>query len=124
MLLKNYGAKKKMMFGTKFKQGDILIVPFPFSELSSIKQRPVLVLSKNNDISDDIITCGITSYLKDAENSILISNESLNKGNIPQESRIKVDKIFSLEKTIIKKKIGEINKDTMKKVKAIFINLV
>ncbi len=109
-----------------FKQGDIIIVPFPFSNLSSIKQRPVIVLSKtkDNEVSEDIITCGITSNLRGIKHSILIDNSNLEEGKIPKESRVKVDKIFTIEKSIIKKRIARLNKETFEKVKSEFINLV
>jgi len=109
-----------------YEQGEIVIVPFPFSDLSSIKQRPVLILSKdtNNKISDDIITCGITSNLKDTKYSVLIDNNYLEKGEIPSKSRIKVDKLFTLDKNIVKKKIAKINKKTLLKVREKFLDLV
>ena len=103
-----------MKFGTQFNQGDILIVPFPFSNLTGIRQRPVLVLS-TTDYSkecEDIITCGITSNLKDSKFSVLIDNSILIEGNIPTKSRIKVDKLFTLERNIVIKRIGRINKET------------
>jgi mRNA interferase MazF len=49
-----------MTFGIKYEQGDIVVVPFPFTDLSEVKQRPVLILSKKN-ASLYVITCGITS---------------------------------------------------------------
>ncbi len=109
-----------------YKQRDIVIVPFPFSDLSSIKQRPVLVLSKDKDMEDseDIITCGITSYLKEAKHSILIDNNSLELGAIPKPSRIKVDKLFTLDKRIIKKKVAIIDKKIFEIVKKEFESLV
>ena len=115
-----------MMSGTMYEQGEILIVPFPFSNLSSVKQRPVLVLSKNeyNNKTDDIITCGITSNLKDIENSVLIENKNLVNGQIPTPSRIKVDKLFTIEKSIIKRKFGRVNNDILERVKKEFIKLV
>jgi len=115
-----------MKFGMKYKQGEIAIVPFPFSDLSSIKQRPVLILSKSkyNRSSGDLVTCGITSNLKNSEYSVLINNFNLNFGSIPIKSRIKVDKIFTIDKKIIKKKIGFLNEETLDKVKEEFFKII
>lgn len=109
-----------------YEQGEIVIVPFPFSDLSSIKQRPVLVLSKSSDNKrfEDIITCGITSNIKDAEYSVEIDNKNLSLGTIPMKSRIKVDKLFTLNKKIIKKKIARIDRDTFNEVRTEFFKLV
>lgn len=114
-----------MKSGTLFKQGEIAIVPLPFTDLSGTKQRPVLILSKTDyNGSDDIITCGITSNLKDAEHSVIIDNKNLSEGQIPITSRIKVDKLFTLEKSLVRKIIGRINNQTFEMVKKEFINLI
>ena len=109
-----------------YEQGEVIVVPFPFSDLSNIKQRPVLILSKDSDnkISEDIITCGITSNLRDIKYSVLIDNNDLEKGEIPAKSRIKIDKLFTLNKNIIKKKVAKINKETLLKVKEEFMKLI
>ncbi|MFT4344069.1 MAG: type II toxin-antitoxin system PemK/MazF family toxin [Candidatus Woesearchaeota archaeon] len=112
-----------MISGIPFKQGDICIVPFPFSNLKAVKQRPVLIISKDNN-SDDVITCGITSYLKDSAYSVLINTSNLSEGFIPTQSRIKVNKLFTLEKSIIIKKIGTLNKKTLSLVKKEFVELM
>ncbi len=109
-----------------YKQGEIVIVPFPFSDLSSVKQRPVLILSKNDDNlkSEDLITCGITSNMRDSKYSVLISNENLIEGSIPVKSRIKIDKIFTVSKNIIKKSLGRIDDSSFKKVRKEFLELI
>ena len=115
-----------MKYGTLFEQGEILIVPFPFSDLSGTKQRPVLVISKMayNRKAEDIVTCGITSNLKDSWFSVLIDNKDLEYGQIPKPSRIKADKLFTLEKSIVKKRIAKINSMALNKVKEEFFNLI
>jgi len=115
-----------MKSGIRYNQGEIIVVPFPFSDLSSIKQRPVLVLSKNtdNESAEDIITCGITSNLKDTMYSVLIENTNLEHGQIPTKSRIKVDKLFTLNKSIVKKKVAKINQETFNLVKQVFFKLI
>ena len=115
-----------MKSGIQFKQGELVVVPFPFSDLTTIRQRPVLIISNNryNDTSEDIITCGITSNLKNSQYSILFDNPDLLEGSLPVKSRIKVDKLFTLNKNIIIKRIGRINKETFDKVKNEFFNLV
>ena len=115
-----------MKSGIVFNQGDILIVPFPFSDLTSIRQRPVLVLSKKeyNEKCEDVITCGITSNLKDSVCSVLIEDSSLTEGKIPIKSRVKADKLFTLNKSIVIKKLARINKDTFDKVRKELFNLI
>lgn len=114
-----------MKSGTRYEQGDIVLVPFPFTDLSAIKQRPVLILSTNNynNQAEDVITCGITSNLKDQNYSVFINNENLENGELPTASRIKVDKLFTLNKAIIKKSIGTINKETLIKAKEELVRL-
>jgi len=115
-----------MKSGILFNQGDIILVPFLFSDLSNIRQRPVLVLSnlEYNKNSNDIITCGITSNLKDTNCSVLIENKDMLEGNLVIMSRIKVDKLFTLEKTIINKKLGRINKEIFNRVKKELFKLI
>jgi len=113
-------------FGTQFNQRDILIVLFPFSNLRAIIQRPVLVLSNNNynKNSEDIVTCGITSNLKDTFCSVVVDNSNLSKGKIPIQSRIKVDKLFTIEKRIVRKKIARLNNETFEQIKKEFLRLI
>jgi len=106
-----------------FEQGEILLIPVPFSNLSSVKRRPVLVLSNNlhNSSSKDIIVIAITSNL--AQNGIEISNNSLINGFLPKKSIIKVDKVYTLEASIAIKNIGKINNDVLLNVYNEFMKL-
>ena len=108
-----------MKSGIMFEQMNILVVPFPFTDLSGLKQRPVLVLSSNeyNRKTKDIVTCGITSNLKDAAYSVLITNDDLKEGRIPARSRIKVDKLFTLEQGIVRKKVAKVSENVFEMVK-------
>ncbi len=114
-----------MKSGIQFEQGEIVLVPFPFSDLKSVKQRPVLVLSNNgyNKRAEDIVTCGITSNLKDSECSVLIYNHNLLEGKLPVKSRIKVDKIFTLKQTLVKKRIARIDKKIFDQVRKELLKL-
>jgi mRNA interferase MazF len=106
-----------------FDQGEILLIPVPFSNLSSVKKRPVLVLSNDtyNSSSRDIIVIAITSNL--TQEGIEISNNSLIDGFLPKKSIIKVDKIYTLEASIAIKKIGKVNNDVLLNVYNEFMKL-
>ena len=58
--------------GQLLKQRDIILVPFPFTDLTNSKRRPALIISNNkfNKESGDVIVCAITSNISD--DSILI----------------------------------------------------
>lgn len=114
-----------MKSGISFEQGEIVFVPFPFTNLRSIKKRPVLILSRTdyNKRSVDFISCGITSNLKDPDYSVLLESRDLSKGFLPKPSRIKVKTIFTLEKSIAIKSFGKVKESVMEKVKQEFYKL-
>ena len=107
-------------------QRDIVLLPFPFSNLKQSKVRPVIILSndKHNKKSNDIVVMPVTSNLQQTNYDILITNDNLDKGNLITDSRIKVDKIFSVEKKLIKMKIGKIDKQTFSKITTLLSSLV
>jgi len=115
-----------MKSGTVYEQGEIVFVPFPFTDLSTTKKRPVLVLSKTeyNKRTEDFVTCGITSNIQDVEYSVLIDNSSMAYGTLPRQSRIKVDKIFTLEQSLVVKRLARVKMEVMQKVKEEMFKLV
>lgn len=62
----------------RFIKGDVVVIPFPFSDLSSNKRRPALVLSALD--GDDVILCQITSREVRDEFAIPLSIEDFREG--------------------------------------------
>jgi len=108
-----------MRYGTMYRQGDILLIPIPYSDLTSNKKRPVLVLSNDdyNIKTEDIIVAAITSNITSKEYSILISNKDMQEGNLHVNSCIRVDKIYTLSQSIVIKKFGAVKPEIINNVK-------
>jgi mRNA interferase MazF len=115
-----------MQSGTSFETGEVLLVPFPFTDLSRIKRRPVLVMSssKHNRSSPDFISCGITSNLENRQNSVLLDPSEVVEGSLPVRSRIKYDKIFTLEKSLVIKSLGKVSPQKFAQVQNGLISLL
>ena len=100
------------------EQGDLLLVPFPFSDQSGRKVRPVIVMSINgfNIASEDIIVVGVTSSISKDKYTINLGNKNLDEGKLHTDCCIKVENILKLDKELIIKKIGKVNKNTCKEI--------
>ena len=100
------------------EQKDLLLVPFPFSDQSGRKIRPVIVISNDefNKHSEDIIVIGVTSNILKDKYTITLTNNNLEEGKLSTNCVIKTENILKLDKMLIIKKIGKINKDTLKNI--------
>ena len=82
---------------TKYKQGDIVLVPFPFTDQEMAKQRPAVVVSANwyNTSRSDCILAAITSSFQEplARDEILVSGLVLKQTGLLKESIIRAGKI-------------------------------
>ncbi len=106
----------------EFVKGDVVVLPFPFSDLSKSKKRPALVVASLQ--GDDIILCQITSEKRIDDYSIVLSNSDFKTGTLNLTSMIRPNRIFTADKSIILYKIGSIKepkiKETEKEITKIF----
>lgn len=89
-----------------FIKGDIVVIPFPFSDLSGSKRRPAMILADLN--GDDVLLTQITSQPND-NNAIAITETDFLSGSLPLNSYIRPNRIFTADKNIIIRKAGSIN---------------
>jgi mRNA interferase MazF len=88
----------------RLKKGDIVVVPFPFSDLSDIKVRPALVVASLS--GEDVILCMITSSPKYGQGYIEINDSDLDEGYFQEKSYIRPARLFTIDCNRILYKIG------------------
>lgn len=92
-----------------YEQQDIVLIPFPYSDLTGMKRRPALIVSnKKINSTEDRICCLITSNKPDY--GLKIDKEFLRNGNLPFQSWIKPHRLFTIPERIIVKKLCSITK--------------
>ncbi|MBF0231371.1 MAG: type II toxin-antitoxin system PemK/MazF family toxin [Desulfamplus sp.] len=98
----------------KFVKGDVVVTPFPFSDLKSNKRRPALIIA--NLYGDDVIMCQITSKNVSDSYAISLLNEDFESGNLPVESNIRANRLFTADTKIIIKIAGKIKNEKLDQV--------
>ncbi|OIO74446.1 MAG: growth inhibitor PemK [Elusimicrobia bacterium CG1_02_37_114] len=98
----------------EFIKGDIVVVPFPFSDLTQSKRRPALVITVLE--GDDIILCQITSQRVKDKYAVLIDDNDFSDGSLKQPSNIRPNRIFTADKNIILYRIGHLKPEKMNKI--------
>ncbi|WP_163381086.1 type II toxin-antitoxin system PemK/MazF family toxin [Cyclobacterium sp. SYSU L10401] len=107
-----------------FRQGDIVIVPFPFTDGQQSKNRPAVVVSAERvNNTRDVILAQISSTTRRDDFSFYIS-ESMLTVSLRKESQVRVQKIFVMEQRLVKKKISQLKEpaknELIKKIKSLF----
>lgn len=107
-------------------QRDIVLVPYPFSDLSQAKYRPAIVMSNDtyNRKFKDFIAIPLTTNPNTRDHTIPVTSTEMAKGNLTAASVAKVDKIFSLEQKLIVKTYGQLRGDVFDKIRTELINLL
>jgi mRNA interferase MazF len=95
--------------------GQVVLATFPFSDLSSARLRPCLVIG----IADfsDVLLCQITSKNYGSRKAIGLMQSDFSQGSIAVNSFIRPDKIATLDSSRIKRTLGTINNVKLNEVK-------
>jgi len=102
------------------KKGDIVLVPFPFTDLSGSKKRPALVLIASKL---DVTVAFITTRLKWRTSTDLLLKKTPGNG-LKVDSLVKISKIATLDRELAIGRLGRLSKDTLKEVDRNLIKLL
>src|SRR3989344_7119040 len=104
---------------TPYKRGDFVPVAFPFTDLTTTKMRPAVVVSseKFNRKFNDVVAA-ITSQIprKISEEEFLLSPEDQKSAGLPKPSMVKLAKIVTLDQRLIRKNLGHISASTLSEI--------
>jgi mRNA interferase MazF len=90
-----------------FERGDLLLVPFPFTDLSAVKRRPVLAVTAA-DSYGDFIAIPVTSRPQ-AEHGLPLAATDMVAGKLPAASWIRTNRIVTLNASLVVKNVGRIS---------------
>ena len=99
-----------------FEPGDLVLVPFPYADLKAAKRRPVLALTAP-DRHGDFIGLAVTS-VPQAAPQVAIDNAAMAAGMLPRPSWVRVDKVFTLDTSLVLRVLGKLGEAAVHQVLA------
>jgi mRNA interferase MazF len=88
------------------RRGDLVLVPFPFTDLSSAKRRPVLVLTEPDGYGD-FLAVAVTSR-PHHHLAMAVNDNDMEQGKLPVPSWVRTDRIVTLSVALVVKVFGSV----------------
>lgn len=98
----------------RFVKGDVVVVPFPFTDLTQSKRRPALVLAELE--GGDLILCQITSQQVRDRYAIALEETDFETGSLRQKSNIRPNRLFTADRHIVLYRVGRLKREKIDEV--------
>lgn len=95
-------------------KGDVVVIPFPFSDLSQSKRRPALVVAALP--GDDVILCQITSQPHGDADAVSIDGADFAHGGLKRPSIARPARLFTADRSLVLYTAGSLRPDAMQRV--------
>jgi len=105
-----------------FTVGDVVLLPFPFSDLSRSKKRPALVLGDAG--RNDWLCLQITSQAYGDEAAIPLTEEDYASGSLQRDSFIRPGKLFTAHDSLFIRNIARVQADKISEVRAVIVRFI
>ncbi len=102
------------MSGMMYQPGDVLLIPFPFSDRQTSKKRPILLLTSPDEMGD-LICLPITSSPHHTDGFRLLASHFC-EGKLPKESWIRTAKVYTLNQSLLLGRFGALRSDVFRQV--------
>ena len=94
--------------------GEVVVLPFPQTDLQAGKRRPALVVASLP--GDDLILCQITSQARSDGFSIPLLIADFERGRLVRDSSIRPNRLFTVEQSVILYAAGKVKDSKLKEV--------
>ncbi|MCL9980372.1 MAG: type II toxin-antitoxin system PemK/MazF family toxin [Bacteroidia bacterium] len=95
-----------------YKQGDIVLIPYPFTDLSQIKQRPAVIISRTTENQSSYIVAKVTSVIRSDQFSFRLLTSEIDR-ELKYDSEVRINEIFTVSRNIIIKRFATISRPSM-----------
>jgi mRNA interferase MazF len=108
------------------RQGDIVLIPVPFTDLSSRKRRPVIVVSSStyNSAGPDMIVVAMTSNPSPTPWSFRIESTDLEDGRLNRPGTVRVDRIYTLAQSLAVVRFGAVSRHVLDRIRSMLGDVV
>ena len=89
-----------------FVKGDVVVLPFPFSDLSQAKRRPALIVAEAG--GDELLLCQITSQTVRDRHAVTLSAADFQSGSLKKQSNVRPNRVFTADVGIIAYSTGHL----------------
>lgn len=96
--------------------GEVVVVPFPQTNLQPGKRRPALVVA---DLpGDDVVLCQMTSQTRSDRYAVPITTIDFQHGRLVSDSYARAGRLFTIEQSVILYSIGKVKNEKLEEVRA------
>lgn len=106
----------------RFVKGEVVVLPFPFSDLSNTKRRPALVVAPLP--SNDVILCMITSKNTSDADAVPLTGADFQSGSLRKDSNIRPNRLFTAEESIVLYSVGQLHGAKIAEVTARLVHIL
>ena len=104
------------------KSGDVILLDFPFSDLSGSKSRPAVIVA--NAGGNDFVACQVTRNATIDADAIQLSAESFSAGGLRVVSFVRPGKLFTANRIVITKLIGRVTDLVKNQIKEAVVKVI
>jgi mRNA interferase MazF len=87
-------------------KGDVVVLPFPFADLSETKRRPAMVVARADDIA--VVLCQITSQIVNDPDAVRLDSTDFESGSLKKSSNIRPNRLFTADDRVILYRAGRL----------------
>jgi mRNA interferase MazF len=100
----------------RFVAGEVVVVPFPFTDLSSSKVRPALILATSS--RDDILLCQITSKAGQHPEAVPITSRNfVGPERLPRDSFALPHRLVTANESCVRRTAGRLDHAKLREIR-------